>query len=245
VRAQRNGLAEWLELHPRALGEVHGEALGALDLTLQAGRSAEERIRGMRRDSRDLEAQLRRLQAETLADALTGVASRRALDLRMTHECAVLRRTASPFAVFMLDADNLKKVNDTRGHATGDRYLCEMANRVRMTVRDMDMVARLGGDEFVVVAPATGGEGAADLARRLATQLCAPFSVAGGALEMSVSIGWVIARDGAEPEELLARADAAMYQAKAGQSGGDETYGFVGGPADSHQEETQEPTSTA
>jgi diguanylate cyclase (GGDEF)-like protein len=222
AREQRNTLAVWLDLHPRALAQVSGEAIGALDLTLQASRAAEERIRRLRNVTSVLKHRVVALQEQALTDTLTGAASRRALELRLVQECALLRRTGMPFAVFLLDADNLKEVNDTYGHASGDDYLRELARRLVMTVRDMDLVARLGGDEFVLVCPHATLTSAAELAGRLAIALGEDV-VAGGVhtIPMSVSIGWVVAEPGATPDDLLQRADVTMYHAKAGrQTGG-------------------------
>ncbi len=216
TRAQRTVLAEWLELHPGALGHVPQPALGALDLSLQAGRAAEERIRSLRAMSFELQEKVRELQAQALTDTLTGAASRRALELRLNHECAVMRRSGQAFAVFMLDADNLKEVNDTYGHAAGDDFLRAMASQLVASVRDMDLVARLGGDEFVVVCPATSSPAAADLEARLAMEMSTDLTLAGGdTIRMSVSIGWVIAGPRYGSAELLQGADAAMYRVKA------------------------------
>ena len=218
AREQRNLLAQWLDLHPRALSQVGAEAVGALDLSLQASRAAEERIRRLRRMTTVLQHEVGVLQKQALSDTLTGAASRRAMELRLAQECALLRRTNTPFAVFLLDADNLKDVNDSYGHASGDDYLRELTRRLVMTVRDMDLVARLGGDEFVLVCPHASHASAAELAERLSESL-SDTVVAGGlhSIPMSVSIGWVVAEPGATPADLLHRADQTMYHAKAGR----------------------------
>ena len=215
-RAQRNGLAAWLDLHPEILGHIRTEALGALDLSLDASRHAEEHIRGLRLHSIKLEEQVRELEAQALTDTLTGIASRRAMELRLNHECALMRRTGQAFSVFMLDADNLKEINDAYGHSAGDDYLRALARRVLESVRDMDMVARLGGDEFVVVCPATSAAGAAELEARLARELSSDVTFAGGeTVRMSVSIGWVEAEPDCGSAAQLQRADEAMYRVKA------------------------------
>jgi diguanylate cyclase (GGDEF)-like protein len=218
ARELRNELALWLDVHPRALGQVSAEAIAALGLTLDASRSAEERIRHLRRATGALEHQVEVLQKQALTDALTGIASRRAMEVRLAQECALLRRTQIPFAVFLLDADNLKEVNDAYGHASGDDFLRELASRLLLTVRDMDLVARLGGDEFVLICPHTSRESASELAGRLASALSDQI-IAGGVhrIPMSVSIGWVVAEPGTTPDDLLLRADVAMYDAKSGR----------------------------
>jgi diguanylate cyclase (GGDEF)-like protein len=219
VRGQRNGLAEWLELHPSTLSRLPVEALSALDLSLEAGREAEEKIARLRRSRRVLEEQVDELRAQALSDALTGASSRRALDVRLHHECTASRRTGNPFAVFLMDADNLKEVNDRYGHAAGDDYLKELTRRLVDNVRGMDMVARLGGDEFVVVCPMTDNAGAADLEARLDPALSADLQVRrGDRVRMSVSLGWIVTDGNHSPHELLAMADAAMYRAKGGRA---------------------------
>ena len=215
VRDQRNGLAEWLELHPAALARLPSEALAALDLSLDAGREAEEKIRTLRRIRSVLEDQVGMLQAQALSDALTGASSRRALEVRLHHECSSSRRTGQLFSVFLLDADNLKDVNDRYGHAAGDDYLKELTRRLVDNVRGMDMVARLGGDEFVVLCPMTSHDGATELEARLMDALSRDVAVRrGDRVRMSVSLGWVVADGNQSPVELLELADRAMYQAK-------------------------------
>ncbi|MFN2463955.1 MAG: GGDEF domain-containing protein [Candidatus Dormibacteria bacterium] len=215
ARDQRNALAKWLDLDPRTLGLVSGEAIGALGLALEANRAAGLRIRQLRRATTVLRDQVGVLQQQTLADPLTGVASRRALELRLEHECAMLRRTGIPFAVFVLDANSLKQVNDLWGHGSGDAFLRELAARLLVSVRGVDMVARLGGDEFVLVCPHASETSAADLAGRLSVALGKPMTAGPqGEIPMSVSTGWAIAEPGATPGQLLQRADEAMYRAK-------------------------------
>lgn len=221
VRDQRNGLAEWLELHPAALARLPSEALAALDLSLEAGREAEEKIRTLRRVRAVLEEQVDVLQSQALSDALTGASSRRALEVRLHHECTLSRRTGQVFAVFLFDADNLKEVNDRYGHGAGDDYLKELTRRLVDNVRGMDMVARLGGDEFVVLCPMTSHSGAADLEARLAPALSSDVAVRrGDRVRMSVSLGWVVADGSQSPLELLELADRAMYRAKTARGAG-------------------------
>ena len=114
----------------------------------------------------------------------------------------------------MIDVDRFKQVNDTHGHAVGDRVLVEVAERIRGSLRtDLDTVARFGGEEFTVILPETGGEGAAVVAEKLRAAVAAtPFR---DGFQVTVSVG-VATRpeDGTAPEELLRAADAALYEAK-------------------------------
>jgi diguanylate cyclase (GGDEF)-like protein len=118
--------------------------------------------------------------------------------------------------VLFLDLDRFKVVNDSKGHAAGDDLLRAVADRLRRAVRPADTVARLGGDEFVIVCEDICGEGdALAVARRLAAVLGQPLDVAGREVVVTASIGAAVGTDGAGPDELLRRADLAMYQAKA------------------------------
>jgi diguanylate cyclase (GGDEF)-like protein len=146
-------------------------------------------------------------------DALTGLANR-ALFLDRLRSLAA---TGSPLAVLFLDLDDFKLVNDGWGHETGDRLLCEVADRLRSAVRPGDLVARLGGDEFTVLCEGVSGEREALLiAERLREALLDPFEIAGQRRLVRASIGCRVASepsDGAA-EALLRDADVAMYQAK-------------------------------
>jgi diguanylate cyclase (GGDEF)-like protein/PAS domain S-box-containing protein len=146
-------------------------------------------------------------QVEALArtDALTGVANRRVWDEELPKELARALRSGDPLCVALLDLDHFKRYNDTHGHQGGDRLLKEAAAAWKATVRTTDLLARYGGEEFALLAPACPLEDAGYLADRLRSVVPA------GA---TVSIG-VAAWDGQETaDELVARADSALYSAK-------------------------------
>ncbi|MFT4246838.1 MAG: EAL domain-containing protein [Pseudomonas sp.] len=159
-----------------------------------------------------------RLTHQALHDALTGLPNRAHLLDRLDRAISLaLAGTAPPFAVLFLDLDRFKLVNDSVGHAAGDRMLVEVAQRIVATVRAEDVIARLGGDEFAILMHCPEGlEEASNLARRLHGVLGQPMWVAGRELFPSGSVGvafWNARyRSG---EELLRDADAAMYRAKA------------------------------
>jgi diguanylate cyclase (GGDEF)-like protein len=157
-------------------------------------------------------AQLRELAAR---DALTGLANRSALYARLD---AALAKPAPTLALMLVDLDGFKAVNDSEGHAAGDRVLVEVAERLRGTATEASMVARLGGDEFVIVVEAPADDDAlAGLAERLLAALSAPYPDVQGA-HIGASIG--IARAAREDaRSLMRRADAAMYAAKAAGRG--------------------------
>jgi diguanylate cyclase (GGDEF)-like protein len=160
----------------------------------------------------------RLLSAQRLAlrDALTGLPNRVLLDDRIGQALARSRRTTEPFALFVIDLDGFKGVNDIRGHAAGNQVLTDVARRLESVVRGTDTVARFGGDEFVIVSIGTGSdEEASALVGRVRNALRRPYRVEGGLVELDASIGWAIfPQDGVTPVDLLARADGQMYATK-------------------------------
>jgi diguanylate cyclase (GGDEF)-like protein len=152
---------------------------------------------------------------------VTGLPNRALLSDRMAQETARARRGSSHFAVLLFDLDGFKKVNDTWGHAAGDRVLTLVGERARKCMRASDTVGRLGGDEFLAVLPETTLQGALGVAEKLREALYRPYPVdkAGGpektTAQLSASIGVSLFPDhGLDPEALQRAADAALYRAK-------------------------------
>jgi diguanylate cyclase (GGDEF)-like protein len=159
----------------------------------------------------------RRLEELATTDALTGLLNRRALADRLATEMDRAQRYASDLAILMIDIDYFKRVNDTAGHLAGDEVLRGMAGRIQNAVRTVDIAARYGGEEFVVILPETALLGATTFAERLRLGIAAhEFTGSGGNFRLTVSIGISTfpAADIASADELIARADAAMYRAK-------------------------------
>lgn len=156
------------------------------------------------------------LSRATQRDALTDTPNRALMLDRMAGAIAQAPRRAVSFAVLFVDLDGFKQVNDTWGHATGDEVLRQVARRLESVVRDTDTVSRHGGDEFVVLlADLVPTADAGVIATKMLATFAEPFVVQGRPLRLSASIG--ISRypeDGANPAELVACADAAMYTAK-------------------------------
>ena len=158
---------------------------------------------------RDSRKELERL---SVTDDLTGLYNRRYLMDTLANELRRSRRLDHPCALLMADVDHFKEYNDTYGHLAGDDALLRIAAVLREATRDVDCAARYGGEEFVVLMPETKAPGAIEAAERIRTRLATDERVGG---KLSVSIGVAqFPDDGAAPEALLARADAALYRAK-------------------------------
>jgi diguanylate cyclase (GGDEF)-like protein len=158
----------------------------------------------------------RRIRQQALSDALTGLPNRTLLLDRAAQAIRQADRELVPAALLLIDLDRFKEVNDTLGHHCGDQLLVQVGQRLRAALRGVDTVARLGGDEFAVLLPRiTTGEGAVTVAGKLQAALQEPFTLQGLALEVEASIGLALYPEhGSDPDELLQRADIAMYVAK-------------------------------
>jgi diguanylate cyclase len=149
-------------------------------------------------------------------DELTGLPNRRVFDLRLAEQLAV----GGELAVGIVDLDRFKELNDTLGHGAGDLVLSEVGPRLQTAVGEDGLIARLGGDEFGVVLPGAGLARAAEVARRIAAVLQAPFEVQDTEVLLDASVGVALhPQDGDDAEALVQRADVAMYQAKEGHVG--------------------------
>ncbi|GAB3550232.1 hypothetical protein GCM10027343_33090 [Noviherbaspirillum agri] len=180
-------------------------------------------FRGYRGVSRDVTHEVRNARTlERLAtrDALTELPNRTLLQTRLKQRLTE-QRGDLPLAVFFIDLDNFKEVNDSLGHAAGDTMLKEVAGRFTRCLRPDDTVSRLGGDEFVVVSSCRNGDiSAVRLAEKLRKALEAPVLVAGQEFKVAASIGIAMyPQDGETTDALLQNADTALYRAKAAGGG--------------------------
>ena len=156
-----------------------------------------------------------KLRHQAFHDHLTGLANRMLFSERVTHALDRRRGLGNDLAVMFVDIDDFKTINDSLGHATGDRVLVEVAALLRQCLRPGDTPARLGGDEFaVLLEDLTETDGAMVVAHRILEALSKPIAVAEHELLVHVSIGIATERDANDVEAFMRNADAAMYAAK-------------------------------
>ncbi len=197
------------------IGSVLDQATETLVMvTLRAARqidSAHEAIDSLQHRTRVLEEASQR-------DKLTGLYNRARFDALIVEEFAIAHRTGKPLSVIMADVDHFKRVNDTYGHAAGDKVLVAVSEALRGRLRPRDMVARYGGEEFVLVLPETDAAGSAVVADRIRKNIEAARHELGGTEFLSVTMSFGCATLGpaifGTGADLLAAADQALYAAK-------------------------------
>ncbi|MDB5041752.1 MAG: hypothetical protein JWN27_2478 [Candidatus Eremiobacteraeota bacterium] len=178
-----------------------------------------DRIRGLNLRAATLQGERDAFEVVALRDGLTGVANRRAFELRLDEEWRRGARTHARLAVIILDVDHFKKYNDALGHPSGDRVLFRVAHAIAGVLRrPEDLVARYGGEEFVVVLPNCGRDDAARIAddlRAAVRRLEIPHAATdSGFLTISAGVSSVVPRHDASPMALISAADRALYAAK-------------------------------
>ncbi|MBI9113305.1 diguanylate cyclase [Maridesulfovibrio ferrireducens] len=150
-------------------------------------------------------------------DPLTGAMNRRAIMASLEKDLERTLREDSVLGIGLLDIDHFKAVNDTYGHQTGDDVLCELVRTINSGLRKYDSLGRIGGEEFVVVMPGKVGADSVSQFERLRSSIQkTKMKTRTGDLAITVSVGVVCAPPGASIDDLLAMADEALYQAKAG-----------------------------
>lgn len=168
---------------------------------------------------RELRHKLRYALENAAHDPLTGLFNRRYFERRLREEVAHARRHHRPFALVMIDLDHFKFVNDTYGHEDGDRVLCHVAEVIREQLREDDVACRFGGEEFLILLRTTGGLAARAVANRLRAALVSkpiPIGPRGDGRVVTFSAGVAAAdeRNAYDAEDILSRADVALYRAK-------------------------------
>jgi two-component system, cell cycle response regulator len=171
----------------------------------------------------ELVVQSERLEALLFEDPLTGLSNRRFILTQMAGAVSAARRHERPLSVAVIDIDHFKAVNDEHGHAAGDRVLAGVAGSMRENLRAEDQLGRLGGEEFLALLPDADAHAAATAAEKLRSEVAAlEVDYEGRDLGVTISAGWAT-WEGEAPDELLQRADEALYEAK--RSGRDQVRG--------------------
>ena len=239
--ARRDGTIFQCRLRARALDPSHPAQGGTIwiseDVTEYQGTLAElreardgleQRVRERTTELAQTNARLRaeigerelaedRVRHLALHDALTGLPNRRLLEERLDEAIAAARLHTGTASVMFIDLDRFKTINDSLGHAVGDRLLQAVSERLSECLRPIDTVSRVGGDEFVLVLPQLDSvEAASQVAARILDSLSVPYTIDGTLLRVTPSIGIsMYPADGTTARELIGNADSAMYQAKA------------------------------
>ena len=188
-------------------------------------RTLEDRVELRTAELRRRDEDRKRLQEElshqAFHDSLTGLANRALFKDRVDHALKRFQRRRRPLAVFFLDLDRFKAINDSFGHASGDALLIAVSKRLSDCVRDEDTVARIGGDEFAVLVENLAGEAEVRIvAERVKEAFRDPIVIDGRELAVAASIGIALSEAGTETaDDLLRNADLAMYRAKAAGGG--------------------------
>jgi len=172
----------------------------------------------------DMTARLERLYENldrlAFTDSLTQLPNRTLMQDQLEQAAAAARTDGNTFALFMMDLDRFKEINDTLGHQIGDVLLQQVAIRLRSKLRETDFIARMGGDEFAVLMPNVTPKQADMAARMLLQSLRAPFVIESHQLDVHTAIGIALYPDhGVDAQTLIQRADVAMYAAKQGSAG--------------------------
>jgi len=206
----------------RVADEAGRQALGrlvmqltTLDIALATEVYHRVQLEELDRSVRHLERQQTLLRKQLEQDALTGVSSRTSLLHEMHDALGRAAKTGQPLCLIMADLDHFKAINDSHGHLVGDKVLREVAARIKAALREFDVVGRFGGEEFVILLENTSRHTAEQIAERIRQRIASqPIRVAAQSLQMTVSQGLAVRREGEDAQALLQRADAAMYQAK-------------------------------
>jgi diguanylate cyclase (GGDEF)-like protein len=199
--------------------QLHEVARGVQNLADAYRRSYREQQRLVRLSDRmqhELQVTKDKLFRMATTDPLTGAVSRRHLFELGKYEITEMARSGGPLTALLIDFDNFKQINDTYGHLAGDEVLKRFAEVSMTIIRKTDILARYGGEEFVILLPGTTPLQGLEIAERLRCTVAAePVGLDGGEILVTVSIGLATLRsDDSRLENLLSRADTALYEAK-------------------------------
>jgi diguanylate cyclase (GGDEF)-like protein len=203
------------------LRQVLANKMRELQTALRVARELREANLRLSEDLSKLQQKGEQLRALAYHDDLTGLPNRRLLRDRLHQALAQAIRYERQVALLLLDLDGFKSVNDRLGHGAGDYLLVAVAERLSACVRAADTVCRYGGDEFVIMLPAVERRSMAEaVVAKMQQRLSEPYEIDGVDIRMGASLGVVFyPTDGQTPDELLKRADDALYREKAARGG--------------------------
>lgn len=204
LEGMRKGIGEFVEKDAQRFAE--SEARNA---------SLQQRVASMEGEARELQEKLQQNREKLMLDSLTGAHSRHAYDETLAQEVSRFKRYGDGFALAVLDIDHFKRVNDSYGHAAGDKALKLVASLIIEQIRDPDYLFRVGGEEFVLLLPNTGIASARPLVERVRAAVGdSGFHFESKPVPMTISAGLAEIRSEDDGETLFARADDALYRAK-------------------------------
>lgn len=203
------------------IDKIHKPRWGFVDEVDKLEWATESTVKQLQKLHEEVDRYTHELERLAMMDTLTGLPNRTMMHHELSKSLSSLGRTDEKIALLFLDLDEFKRINDTLGHDVGDELLKTVANRLKKSVRSMDTVCRLGGDEFTVIVRGLGeGSNIHRIIHQIFVSLQQPVQLGRHTLIVTTSIGVVFCDNPMlRPEELLKRADLAMYQAKqAGRS---------------------------
>ncbi|WP_169307214.1 GGDEF domain-containing protein [Chitiniphilus eburneus] len=198
------------------LNSLASRRLAAAEIRLKL-LSSELELTQLRQQTSERASRMKQLEAAAYRDALTGIFNRRALDERLPLEVQEAHEQGYPLSVAVIDFDHFKRVNDTFSHLIGDKVLQTGVARIQETLREGDLLYRYGGEEFVLVLPHTNAIGALHVAERVRARVAGhDWSTIVAGLSVTISVGMALLGPDEQVEDIVGRADAALYQAKQG-----------------------------
>jgi diguanylate cyclase (GGDEF)-like protein len=194
-----------ISVHPEDNHEIHIESGDEVSLLADS-------FNGL---MRELDQTRKSLDDMTRIDFLTGLFNRRHLELEAPNLLALSKRNRWPLAVFMIDIDHFKRINDSLGHEAGDAVLVELAKALKLAVRPYDLVVRHGGEEFLVLMMLNTSQGADVIAERIRLSVSTmPISYHDESISITVSVGVFVTCQAEDVQSAVSSADAALYEAK-------------------------------
>jgi diguanylate cyclase len=200
---------------PPDLSEVHNLLMVEIDRMIAGNSTLKSELARSKENLEVQRQQIENLKTAVRIDALTQIANRAYFEEKLAEMLRLRNRYNDPFSLLLIDVDNFKTINDTYGHIAGDRILKGVALKLKATIRESDFISRLGGDEFALILVKLHSDRAVELGWKICRFMEeSRFLLDGKELTITISIGVTEAIKGDNPEDLIKRADKALYLAK-------------------------------